>query len=98
MNYLEKDIERGLVGMVKRHGGLALKWVCPGWAGVPDRIVLLPGGLIIFVELKRPRGGEVAKLQLWWKNKLESLGFQHCIVRNQRDLADLELLIIENGL
>ena len=43
---LEKDIERKLVDMVKRHGGLCLKWVCPGWSGVPDRIVLLPPGKI----------------------------------------------------
>ena len=41
MTPLERDIERKLVGVVKHHGGLCLKWVCPGWAGVPDRIVLL---------------------------------------------------------
>ena len=33
---------------------MAAKWVSPGMAGVPDRIVFLPGGRIIFVELKRP--------------------------------------------
>ena len=49
MTQLERDIERALVGMIKRHDGLCLKWVCPGWAGVPDRIVLLPGGRVLFV-------------------------------------------------
>ena len=55
MTPLEKEIEAKLVDVVKRHGGMCLKWVCPGWAGVPDRIVLLPGGKVIFVELKRPK-------------------------------------------
>ena len=41
---LEKDVERALVRLVRQHGGLCLKWICPGWGGVPDRILLLPGG------------------------------------------------------
>ena len=73
MTPLEKDMERALVGAVKRRGGMALKWVCPGWAGVPDRIVLLPGGRILFAELKRPKGGEVRKLQEWWHERLRRL-------------------------
>ena len=42
MTKLEKEIERKLRLMVVKHGGLCLKWVCPGWSGVPDRIVLMP--------------------------------------------------------
>mgnify|MGYP003643100429 FL=1 len=38
----------------KEAGGLAIKWVSPSMSGVPDRIVFLPRGKIIFVELKRP--------------------------------------------
>lgn len=51
---LEKDLERQVVEYVKKLGGKAYKWVSPGETGVPDRIVLLPGARIIFVELKRP--------------------------------------------
>lgn len=51
---LESGLERGLVETVKKMGGKAYKWVSPGEIGVPDRIVILPGGKIIFVELKRP--------------------------------------------
>lgn len=93
MTQLERDIERALVGMVKSHGGMALKWVCPGWAGVPDRIVLLPGGKIIFVELKRPKGGEVRKLQEWWRTKLRSLGFTVWVIKNRSDINALEIVI-----
>nr|DAI44327.1 MAG TPA: Nuclease [Bacteriophage sp.] len=93
MTQLERDIERALVGLVKSHGGMALKWVCPGWAGVPDRIVLLPGGKIIFVELKRPKGGEVRKLQEWWHTKLRSLGFTVWVIKNRSDINALEIVI-----
>ena len=51
---LEKEIEAYLVKRVKELGGRSYKWVSPGNVGVPDRIVLLPGGRIIFVELKQP--------------------------------------------
>lgn len=86
MTELERDIERKLKTMVERHGGLCLKWVCPGWAGVPDRIVLLPGGRVIFVELKRPKGGQFSPLQIWWANKLRQLGFEWWAVQNDYEL------------
>lgn len=53
---LEKDIERKLVQEVKALGGLCLKFTSPGVRGVPDRIVMLPGGRIIFVEMKTEAG------------------------------------------
>lgn len=56
MTTLEKDIERKLRLMVQRHKGRCLKWVCPGWSGVPDRIIILPGGHIIFADVKLTRG------------------------------------------
>lgn len=90
MTQLERDIERALVGMVKRRGGFCLKWVCPGWSGVPDRIILLPGGRVLFAELKRPRGGRVDPLQLWWREKLIALGFRHYIIKNKDDVRRLE--------
>lgn len=77
MTPLEKEIEAKLRTLIGRHGGLCLKWVCPGWVGVPDRIILLPGGRIIFAEIKRPKGGRLSKMQKWWADKLNALGF-HC--------------------
>lgn len=50
----EKQVERYLCQCVQRVGGKAYKWVSPGCCGVPDRLVFLPGGLKIPVELKAP--------------------------------------------
>ena len=52
----ERDIERKFVKRVKELGGMCEKFISPGTRSVPDRIVILPGGKIIFVELKRPGG------------------------------------------
>ena len=94
MTPLEKDIEKALGRMVGRHGGLCLKWVCPGWAGVPDRIILLPGGVVMFVELKRPEGGEIGRLQAWWASRLQKLGFIHFWVKSHEDVKGLERSIV----
>lgn len=51
---LEKDIESALCARVKSLGGLCEKFVSPGKRSVPDRIVTLPGGAIVFVEVKAP--------------------------------------------
>ena len=93
MNTLEKEIEKKLVDVVRSHGGLCLKWVCPGWAGVPDRIILLPGGRVLFTELKRPQGGVISSRQKWWANKLSRLGFVHLWIRNHDDVKALDLFI-----
>lgn len=90
MTPLEKDIEKSLGRMIGRHGGLCLKWVCPGWAGVPDRIILLPGGRIVFVELKRPKGGVISSQQKWWADKLRQLGFLHYFLRTHEDVKAFE--------
>lgn len=70
----EKSIEAELKKAVKSMGGICAKWVSPGIDGVPDRIVLFPGGRIGFVELKAP-GKKMRPLQKKRKRQLESLGF-----------------------
>ena len=75
----ERDIEQKLVKAVKARGGLAPKFVSPGFDGVPDRIVLLPRGRIAFMELKA-KGRKMRPLQVRRKRQLESLGFSvYCI-------------------
>lgn len=74
---LEREVERYLVRRVEALGGRCLKWTSPGTTGLPDRIVLLPRGRIIFVELKRPKGSRVAPLQIYWREALRGLGFSH---------------------
>jgi hypothetical protein len=75
----EKTIEKALIDAVKQHHGLCLKWVCPAFAGVPDRIILLPHSRIAFAELKAP-GKKMRPLQQRRKAQLEQLGFKvYCI-------------------
>ncbi len=93
MTKLEKDVERDLRFMVEKHGGLCVKWVCPGWSGVPDRIILLPGGHVFFAETKRPKGGKVSGLQRWWAEKLRGMGFLFVFVFNTPEVETLELVI-----
>mgnify|MGYP002750418290 CR=1 FL=1 len=57
----ENVIERALREDIKKKGGWCLKFVSPGTAGVPDRICLLPGGVIAFVEVKTRTGASREK-------------------------------------
>ncbi|MEY8354894.1 VRR-NUC domain-containing protein [Lachnospiraceae bacterium 54-53] len=75
----EKVIERKLRTEAKKIGGMAAKFVSPGLDGMPDRLVLLPGGRCGFVELKAPRK-KLRPLQEKRKKQLEALGFPvYCI-------------------
>lgn len=94
MTQLEKEIEKNLRKVVERHGGKCLKWVCPGWSGVPDRIVLLPRGRIIFVETKRPKGGELSALQKKWAKWLVDLGFHYDQVWDEEDLELFNIMYL----
>ena len=71
----EKQTEQKLSDAVKNMGGIAPKLVCPGIDGMPDRIVLLPGGHIAFVEVKAP--GKVPRpLQEAIHRMLQKLGYK----------------------
>jgi hypothetical protein len=70
----EKTVERKLVDAVKARGGICPKWVSPGFDGMPDRIVLLPGRHFGFVEVKAS-GEKPRPLQLSRHRLLEKLGF-----------------------
>ena len=75
----EKNIESCLVAEVRRRGGLAPKFVSPGLDGVPDRLILLPGGNFAFAELKAP-GKTLRPLQALRKRQLEKLGFRVFVI------------------
>lgn len=70
----ESEIESRLRAEAKKMGGMAVKFTSPGLNGVPDRIVLLPGRKIAFVELKAP-GKKPRPLQIKRMRQLKSLGF-----------------------
>ena len=70
----EKQIESKLVKAVRNVGGMCPKLVSPGTDGMPDRLVLLPGCRIGFVEVKAP-GKEPCPLQTQRHRQLRALGF-----------------------
>jgi hypothetical protein len=75
----EKYIEQKLMAAVKDMGGIAFKFTTPGINGGPDRLVQLPLGTFVFVELKAP-GKKMRPLQVRRKRQLERLGFLvYCI-------------------
>jgi len=70
-------------------GGLALKLVLSSEMGFPDRTLLLPGGLVIFVEVKRPKKSKVYHMQLVWQTRLQKRGFRCEFVTSMEEVAAL---------
>ena len=82
----EKTVEQNLVRAVRAAGGLCPKWVSPGLDGVPDRIVLLPGGRIAFAELKAP-GKKPRPLQEKRIGQLRGLGFPVYVIDSAEQIG-----------
>ena len=91
----EKTIEKKLVQAVKGVEGIALKFVSPGFDGMPDRLVLLPGGKLAFVEVKAV-GCKPRPLQESRHGMLRRLGFQ-VFVLDRPEQIKLILEDIANG-
>lgn len=87
----EKRIEAAFRKAVKNRGGLALKFVSPGFTGVPDRIVLLPGGRIEFVELKAPDKKPTSR-QLVVHEQFRRLGFKVRVVDSFEESTPVQIL------
>lgn len=89
----EKTIEQKFRAAVKAAGGLAVKFTSPGFDGVPDRLALLPGGRMAFVEVKAP-GKKPRPLQLARHRQLRQLGFKVYVLDDE---GQIEKIISEIG-
>lgn len=85
---LEVGVESYLSDRVRRAGGHCIKLPANQHIGIPDRLVILPN-YIIFVELKRPEGGRVAKLQKWWQEGLRTMGHYAAVIRSKAEIDQL---------
>ena len=83
----ESQLEENLCKKIKKLGGMALKFMSPGRAGVPDRIILMPGGKIYFVEMKSSNG-PVNPIQEYIFEKFEELGFKVHILNSEQTIEN----------
>ena len=84
----ERDLERYTTMVIKSHGGLALKFISTGYAGVPDRLVLMPGRKMCFMELKAP-GRKPRPLQVRRIKQLRALGFKVFVVDRKEQIGGI---------
>lgn len=82
---LERQIEAHLVKRVKEIGGIAYKFVSPAHRGVADRIVVLPGGGVVFVELKTATG-KLSPLQEVFARDMERLGQNYIVLKSREEI------------
>jgi len=83
----EKLLERKLTTAVKQKGGLAIKFFTPSFTGLPDRIILMPGGRVCFAEIKTT-GQKLRPRQLIVKAQFEKLGFVVWVVDDETSLLN----------
>ena len=86
---LEKDVEAALVRRVKALGGLCEKFTSPGRRSVPDRIITMPNGQIIFVEMKAPNK-KPTDAQLKDHERRRALGCDVRVIDNKEDARAFE--------
>ena len=91
----ENEIEKYLVRRVRENGGFAPKWTS-GERGVPDRIVILPNGKTVYVELKAP-GKKSSPLQVKWFDRLEGLGHKCYLIDSKAGVDDFIHEVFVNG-
>lgn len=97
-NKIENDIESRLRKQVESIGGKAFKFISDGNRGVPDRIVCLPGGRVVFVETKRPKGGVLSKLQRYRISELQRLGFDARVVNTDKLIDEFIAEVRRDGI
>ncbi len=83
---LEKHIEDYFVWTVETAGGKTYKFKSPTQRGVADRIACMPNGETWFVELKRPKGGRLAPLQVKFRSDVQALKQNYALLTNQQEI------------
>ena len=78
----EADLEKWCREQATKAGGHLLKWVSPGNKGVPDRILLTPGGYVAFIEFKAPKG-KIEPLQQVWQDRIRKMGQVSAVIRTK---------------
>ena len=85
----EEKVERELVRRVTQLGGMCLKVTVIGRRGFADRLVILPGGRMHLVEVKRPKGGVLSPHQHLWRREMMALSVAVALVKDSADIDQL---------
>lgn len=88
MNKLEREIEKKFKHAMESLGCIVLKFTSPQNAGVPDRIVLIPGGIALFAEIKQS-SGRLTPLQQVWRERLHTQKCLYALVNSEAAVKDL---------
>ena len=91
----EKEIEKYLREEIKKIGGIAYKFTSPGNSGVPDRLVLLPCGVVAFVELKAP-GGKTTAIQDRQIARIQKLDFDVYVIDSKEKVDEFVFEMTRN--
>lgn len=81
----EKAIEAYLNRRAKENGLLCLKYFNANATGYPDRLVCIPGGGVVWVELKS-KGRKPTKLQRIRHGELEKIGHLVCVIGSRHEV------------
>lgn len=81
----EAKLEAKFRDRVKKAGGVAFKFVSPGYRGVSDRLVLIPGGKVVFAELK-DGDKKLSALQIQFQKLLDFYRAEHVEIRYEEDI------------
>lgn len=84
----EKLLEKKLRVKIESIGGMCWKLPTIHLSGIPDRICLIPGGIVVFAEIKTTEE-KPKKLQLFWHRKLRKLGFRVEIIDKSCQIIEL---------
>lgn len=86
---LESEIEKCLVRLVEEHGGITAKMTIKGRRGWPDRLVIMPYGVMALVEVKRPKKSGLTPTQRALYARLAKIGQPVYVPRTIKDVVVL---------
>lgn len=101
MTTQESEIEAYVKKEIESRGGLFFKFTSPGQTGVPDRIIVMPGGRVFFVEFKTS-SGRITKVQAYQLDRLIDLGAEASVIQGMEGakewIHDLDEYVIMAGI
>ncbi len=84
----ESQIERWLCSQIKAMGGICDKFTSPSNPGVPDRIIIMPGGHVVFAELKT-EVGRLSGIQKWQRERYAGVGADVRLIKGMKGAREL---------